>query len=154
MLTLYNPMDCNTLSFPLLPNLSELAQTHLSELAQTHVHWVSDAIQSSHPLWPPSPPAFYRSQHQALFQWVVSSHQVTIVLEHQLQHQSFQWIIQDWFPLGLIGLISLQSKGLSSLLQYHSWSWPTAGGVESCLRASSDATQNSERRQLWCSFQP
>ena len=69
-----------------------------------------DAIQSSHPLSPSS--AFNLSQHQLLFQWVGSSHQVTKVLEFQLQHQSFQWIIQGWFPLGLTGWISLQSKGL------------------------------------------
>ena len=56
---------------------------------QTHVHWVGDAIQPSHPLSSPSPPAFNFSQHQGLFQWVSSSHQVAKVLEFQLQHQSF-----------------------------------------------------------------
>ena len=55
-------------------------------------HWVGDAIQPSHPLSSPSPPAFSLSQHQGLFQWVGSSHQVTKVLELQRQHQSFQWI--------------------------------------------------------------
>ena len=64
------------------------------ELTQTHVHWVSDAIQSSHPLLSPSPPALNLSQHQGLFQWVSSSHQVAKVLEFQLQHQSFQWIFR------------------------------------------------------------
>ena len=64
----------------------------LPELAQTHVHWVSDAIQPSHPLLSPSPPAFNLSHHQGLFQWVSSLHQVAKVLELQLQHQSFQWI--------------------------------------------------------------
>ena len=63
----------------------------LPESTQTHVHWVSDAIQPSHPLSSPSPPAFNLSQHQGLFQWVSSSHQVAKVLEFQLQHQSFQW---------------------------------------------------------------
>ena len=58
---------------------------------QTHVHWVSDAIQPSHPLSSPSPPTFNLSQYQGLFQWVSSSHQVAKVLEFQLQHQSFQW---------------------------------------------------------------
>ena len=58
---------------------------------QTHVHWVSDAIQPSHPLSSPSPPAFNLSQDQGLFQWVSSSHQVAKLLEFQLQHQSFQW---------------------------------------------------------------
>ena len=58
---------------------------------QTHVHWVSDAIQPSHALSSPSPPAPNPSQDQGLFQWVNSSHDVTKVLEFQLQHQSFQW---------------------------------------------------------------
>ena len=67
------------------------------ELAQTHVHQVGDAIQPSHPLLSPSPPAFNLSQHQGLFQWVSSSHQVAKVLESQLQHQSFQWIFRTDF---------------------------------------------------------
>ena len=62
--------------------------------AQTFVPWVSDAIWLSYPLLPPSPPAFNLSQHQGLFQWVGSSHQVTKELELQLQHQSFQWIFR------------------------------------------------------------
>ena len=57
----------------------------------THVHQVSNAIQLSHPLLSPSPPALKLSQHQGLFQWVSSSHQLAKVLEFQLQHQSFQW---------------------------------------------------------------
>ena len=57
----------------------------LSEFAQTHVHWVSDAIQPSHPLSSPSPPAFNLSQQQGFPQWVGSSHQVAKVLEPQLQ---------------------------------------------------------------------
>ena len=61
---------------------------------------------------PPSPPAFNLSQHQGIFQWVSSSHQVAKVLELQLQHQSFQWI-QNWSPLGWTGWISLQSKRFS-----------------------------------------
>ena len=62
----------------------------LPELTQTHVHRIGDAIQSSHPLSSPSPPAFNLSQHQGLFQGVSSLHQVAKVLEFQLQHQSFQ----------------------------------------------------------------
>ena len=61
------------------------------EFTQNHVYWVSDAIQPSHPLSSPSPPTFNLSQHQGLFKWVSSSHQVAKVLEFQLQHQSFQW---------------------------------------------------------------
>ena len=79
--TLCNPKGC---SMPGLP-----VHHQLSELAQTHVHWVRDAIQSSYPLSSPSPPAFNLSQHQGLFQWVSSFHQVAKVLEFQLQHQSF-----------------------------------------------------------------
>ena len=69
----------------------------LLEFAQVHVHWVSDAIQPSHPQSSPSPPALNLSQHQGLFQWVGSSHQVAKVLELQLQHQSFQWIYRTDF---------------------------------------------------------
>ena len=92
-LTLCKPMDCSTPEFPVLH--------HLLELARTHVHWVNDAIQLSHPLLPPSPPAFNPSQHWGLSQWVSSSHQVAKLLEFQLQHQSFQRIfrtnfLQDW----------------------------------------------------------
>ena len=79
-------MDC---SMPGLPVYHQLL-----ELTQTHVHWVGDAIQPSHPLSFPSPPTFNISQHQGLFQWVSSSHQVATVLEFQLQHQSFQWIFR------------------------------------------------------------
>ena len=63
----------------------------LPEFTQTHVHLVGDAIQPSHPLLSPSPPAPNPSQHQGLFQWVNSSHEVAKVLKFQLQHQSFQW---------------------------------------------------------------
>ena len=63
----------------------------LPESIQTHVHLVGDAIQPSHPLLSPSPPALNLSQHQGLFKGVVSSsHQVAKVLEFQPQHQSFQ----------------------------------------------------------------
>ena len=87
--TLCNPMDCSTLGFP--------AHHQLPEFTQTHVHWVGDAIQLSHPLSTPSPPAFNLSQYQGLFKWVSSSHQVAKVLEFQLQHQSFQWIFRTDF---------------------------------------------------------
>ena len=75
-------MDCSTPGF--------LLHHQLPELAQAHVHQVGDAIQPSHPLAPPSPPAFYLSQQQGLFQRVGCSHQGAEVLEFQLQHQSFQ----------------------------------------------------------------
>ena len=63
---------------------------HLPEFTQTHVHRVGDAIQPSHPLSSPSPPALNPSQHQSLFQLVNSLHEVAKVLEFQLQHHSFQ----------------------------------------------------------------
>jgi len=67
-------------------------------------HWVGDAVQPSHPLSSPSPPALNLSQHQGLFQWVTSSHQVAKVLELQLQHQSFQWTPRtDFLQDGLVG---------------------------------------------------
>ena len=76
----------------------------LLESTQTHVHWVGDAIQPSHPLSAPSPPALNLSQHQSLFQWVSSLHQVAEVLEFQLQHQSFQWTPRtDLLWDGLVG---------------------------------------------------
>ena len=95
-LTLWNPMNRST------PGL--LVHHKLPESTQTHVHWVGDAIQPSHPLSSPSPPALNLSQHQGLFQWVISSHQVAKVLEFQLQHQSFQWIPRtDLLQDGLVG---------------------------------------------------
>ena len=56
----------------------------LLESTQTHDHWVGDAIQPSHPLSSPSPPVLNLSQHQSLFKWISSSHQVAKVLEFQL----------------------------------------------------------------------
>ena len=85
-LPLCDPIDCSMPRFPVLH--------YLPEFAQTHVHWVSDAIQPSHPLLPPSPPALCLSQHQVLFQWVRSSHQVAKIVELQLQYQSCQWIFR------------------------------------------------------------
>ena len=83
-LTLCDPVDWSTPGVPV--------HHQLPELTQTHVHKVGDAIQPSHPLLSRSPSAFNLAQHQGLFQWVSSSHQVAKVLEFQLQHQSFRWI--------------------------------------------------------------
>ena len=84
--------SCPTLCYPMGCSMPGLPVHHqLLEFTQTHVHWVGDAIQPSHPLLSPSSPAFNLFQHQGLFQWVSSSHQVAKVLECQLQHQSFQW---------------------------------------------------------------
>ena len=112
-LTLCDPMDCSIPGFPV--------HNQLLELAKTHVHWISDAIQPFHPLLSPSSPAFNPFQHQGLFKWVSSSHQVAKVLEFQLQNQSFQWTFRlisfrmDWFDL-----LAVQGT-LNSLLQHHSW---------------------------------
>ena len=74
------------------------------ESTQTNVHWVSDAIQPSHPLSSPSPPAHNPSQHQSLFQWLNSSHEVAKLLEFQLRHHSFQRTPRaDLLQNGLIG---------------------------------------------------
>ena len=76
----------------------------LPEFTQTHVHWVSDAIQPSHPLSSPSPPAPSPSQHQSLFQWVNSLHKMAKVLEFQLKHHSFQRNPRaDLLQNGLVG---------------------------------------------------
>ena len=107
----WNSTDCSTLGFPVLH--------YFLELTQTHVHQVIDAIQPSHPLSSPSPPAFNLSQHRGLFQWVSSSHQVAKELGVSFSASALPMNIQDWFPLGLSGLISLQSKGLSKSGQYN-----------------------------------
>ena len=80
---LCDPVNHSTLGLPV--------HHQFPEFTHTHVHWVSDAIQPSHPLSSPSPPALNLSQHQGVFKWVSSLHQVAKVLEFQLQHQSFQW---------------------------------------------------------------
>ena len=87
--------SCPTLRDPVDHSTPGLPVHHwLLEFTQTYVHWVGDAIQPSHPLLSPSPPAFNLSQHEGLFQWVSSLHQVGRVLEFQLQHHSFQWIFR------------------------------------------------------------
>ena len=98
------PHDCS------MPGLSVHYQ--LLGLTQIQLHWVSDAIQPSHPLLFPFSPAFNLSQHQGLFQWVCSSHQVAKILQLQLQHQSFQWTFRV-VSCRTDCLISLLSKGLS-----------------------------------------
>ena len=84
----------------------------LPELAQTHVHGVSDAIQPSHPLASPSPPAFNLSQHQGLFKSVSSSHHMTKVLQLSFSISPSNEY-SGYIPLGFTDWISLQSKGLS-----------------------------------------
>ena len=97
--------SCPTLCDPMNHSMPGLpVHQQLPEFTQTHVHWVGNAVQPSHPLSSPSPPAPNSSQYQSIFQWVNSSHEVAKVLEFQLQHQSFQWtprtgLLQD----GLVG---------------------------------------------------
>ena len=94
--TLCDPMNRSTPGLPV--------HHQLLEFTQTHVHWVGDAIQPSHPLLSPSPPALNLSQHQGLFQWISPLHQAAKVLEFQLQHQSFQWTPRtDLLQDGLVG---------------------------------------------------
>ena len=84
--------SCPTLCDPMNRSTPGLPVYHqLPAFTQTHAHKVGDAIQPSHPLSSPSPPAPNPSQHQGLFQWVSSSHEVAKVLEFRLHHQSFQW---------------------------------------------------------------
>ena len=85
--------SCPTLHDPMNHRMPGLpVHYQLPEFTQIHVHRVGDDIQPSHPLSSPSPPAPNPSQHQGLFQWVNSSHEVAKVLEFPFQHWSFQWI--------------------------------------------------------------
>ena len=111
-----NSFDFMNCSMPGLP-----VHQQLQEFTQTHVHRVGDAIQTSHPLLSPSPPAPNPSKHQGLFQWVNSSHEVAKVLEFQPQHQSFQWTPRlVSFRIDWLDLLAVQGT-LKSLLQQHSW---------------------------------
>ena len=110
--TLWDPTNH---SMPALP-----IHHQLPEFTQTHVHWVGGAIQPSHLLSSPSPPALNLSQHQGLFQWVSSSHQVAKVLEFQLQispSNEYPGLIS--FRMGWLDLLAVQGT-LKSLLQNHS----------------------------------
>ena len=103
-------MECSTPGFP-VPH-------HLLEFAQVHIHWIGDTIQPSHPLLPSSPSAFNLSQHQGLFQWAGSSHQVAKYWSFSISSSSeYSGLISfriDWFDL-----LSVQGT-FKSLLQQHS----------------------------------
>ena len=101
-LTLCDPMNRSTLGLPI--------HHKLLEFTQTRVHRVGDAIQPSHPLSSPSPPALNPSQHQGLFQWVNSLHEVAKILEFQLQHQSFQWTRRTHVHVSILPQIPLPSR--------------------------------------------
>ena len=106
--------SCPILCDPMNHSMPALSVHHqLPEFTQTHVHWVGDAIQSSHPLSSPSPPAFNLSQHKGfcpLSQLFASGGQS---IETSASALVLPMNIQDWFPLGWTGWISLQFKGLS-----------------------------------------
>ena len=110
--TLCNPVDCSTPGLPV--------HQQLLEFTQTHVHWISNTIQPSHPLLYPSPPTFNLSQHQGLFKWVSSSHQVAKVLEFSFnirpsnEHPGLISFRMDW-----LDLLAIQGT-LRSLLQHDS----------------------------------
>ena len=111
-LTLWDAKNC---SMPCLP-----VHHQLPDFTQTHVHWVSDAIQPSHPLSSHSPPVVNLSQHQCLFQWVSSSHQVAKILDCSFNISPSNW---NWglisFRMDWLDLLSVQ-RTLKSLLQHHS----------------------------------
>ena len=93
---------------------------HLLDFTQTHVHLVGDAIQPSHPLSSPSPPAPNPSQHQGLFQWVHFSYQMAKILNYQLQHQfSIEYSELISFMINWVDLLAIPGT-LKSLLQHHS----------------------------------
>ena len=110
-LALCNPMDCSKPGFPVLH--------YLLEFAQTHVHWVSDVIQLSHSLSPPSPPAFNLSPNRGLFQWAGSLHQVakywnfSFSISTPNEYSGLVSFRIDWFDF-----LAVQGT-LKSLLQHH-----------------------------------
>ena len=151
---------CPTLCNPMNRSMPGLPVHHQqSESTQTHVHCASDAIQPSHLLSSPSPPALKLSEHQGLFKWVSSLPQVAKVLELQLWHQSFQ-NIQDWFPLGLTDLISLLSNRLSRVF-FNTTIWrhrffcsqpsprvcPSPKWLVACRRGQTSEHRHTERGQ-------
>ena len=106
--TLCDTMDCSTPGFPV--------HHQLLELAQTHIHRVSDAIQPSHPLLSPSPTAFNLWSFPMSQPFESGGQGIGASVSASVPPMN----IQDWFPTGLTGLISLKSKGLSRVFQHHS----------------------------------
>ena len=105
-------MDCSTPGLPV--------HHQLLEFTQTHVHWVGDIIQPSHPLSSPSPPVFNFAQHQGLFQWVSSSHQVDKFCSFSFSispSKEYSGLIS--FRISWLDLLAVQGT-LKSLLQHHS----------------------------------
>ena len=108
--------SCSVVSDSLRPRESQHARPpyhQLPEFPQTHVHRGSDAIQPFHPLSSPSPPAPNPSQHQSLFQWVNSSHEVAKSTGVSALASFLPKKSQGWSPSEWTGWITLQSKGLA-----------------------------------------
>ena len=132
-------MNC---SMPGLP-----VHHQLPEFTQTDVHWVGDAIQPSHPLSSPFPPAFNLSQHQRLFQWVPCLHQVANI---GASASVLPMSIQGWFPLGLSALISLLFKELSRVFSSIAvWKHQFFCAPPSSWSTSHVHTWLLEKPQLW-----
>ena len=128
----------------------------LPEFTQTHVHQVGDAIQPSHPLSSPSPPAPNPSQHQGLFQRVNSSHEEAKVLEFQLQHQSFQWTPRtDLLQDGLVGSPcsprdSQESSQTPQLLNHKKEQiWAICGDMDGCRDCHTEWSKSEREKQIW-----
>ena len=138
-LTLCDPMDCSIPGFPVLH--------YFSEFAQIHFHQVGHVTQPS--LLPSSPPALSLFEHQDLFQWIGSLHQVAQVLEfHFSISPSNEY--SGWFPLGLTGLISLQAKGLSRVFSSTTVQKHQFLGAQPSFQSSSHIhTWLLENPQLW-----
>ena len=134
--TLCNPVNCSTPGFPV--------HHQLPDLAHTYVLWVGDAIQLSHLLLSPSPPASHLSQHQSLFQSGGRSIGVSP------SASALPMNIQDWFPLGLTGLISLQSNSLSRVFSNTTVQKHQFFSVQLSLWSNSHIhTWILEKSQLW-----
>ena len=158
-------------------SMSGLTVHHqLPEFTQTHAHRVGDAIHPPHPLSSPSPPAPNPSQHQGLFQWVNSSHEIAKVLEFQLQHQSFQWTPRtDLLQDALVGSPcsprdsqesspTPQFKSINKLVQRHSafmslapnsqrlpFSLPLPSSYHCCIGYALSSLSNSKVFSWLCS---
>ena len=136
---LCDPMDCSMPNFPV----------HLQKLAQTHVHWVGDAIQPHHPLPSPSSSAFSLSQYQSFLMsrlFASCGHSIGALTPASVLSMN----IQDWFTLGLTGLLSLQSKGLSRVFSSTTiWKHQFFGAQPSLWSNSHIHTWLQEKPWLW-----
>ena len=120
----------------------------LLELTQTHVHWVSDAMQPSHPLSSP-PPTVNLSQHQGHFKWVSSSYKV-VNIGVSASASVLPMNIQDWLPLGWTGWISLLSKRLSRVFSHTTVQKHQFFGIQLSLQSNFHIhTWLLEKPKLW-----